>query len=75
MVLPIPKATAALNREMQALLAQVPTVFKNYELIGTQWPAQPDFPAFPNGVATQPDGRVSVTDEISRKTKARGCHP
>ncbi len=58
MVLPIPKATAALNREMQALLAQVPTVFKNYELIGTQWPAQPDFPAFPNGVATQPDGRV-----------------
>jgi hypothetical protein len=58
MVLPVPKATAALNREVQAVLAQASSVFKNYELIGTQWPAQPEFPAFPNGVAIQSDGRV-----------------
>jgi len=58
MVMPVPKATAALNREMQALLAQMGSVFQYYELIGTQWPAQPSFPAFPNGVATQPDGRL-----------------
>lgn len=58
MVLPIPKATAALNREMQVLLAQAGSVFQYYELIGTQWPAEPEFPAFPNGVAAQADGRL-----------------
>ncbi len=58
MVLPIPKATAALNAEAQAQLKQLGSVFRFYQLIGTQWPLEPDFPAFPNGVATQNDGRL-----------------
>jgi hypothetical protein len=58
MVIPVPKATAALNREVQAMLKNLGTVFQYYELIGTQWPTQPAFPAFPNGVAAQADGRL-----------------
>lgn len=58
MVLPVPKATAALNREVQAVLAGIGSVFQYYELIGTQWPADPPYPAFPNGVAAQADGRL-----------------
>jgi hypothetical protein len=58
MVLPIPKATAALNHEVQAELAAIGSVYQYYELIGSQWPAQPAFPAFPNGVAAQADGRL-----------------
>jgi hypothetical protein len=57
MVLPIGKATAALNLEAQRQLAEAGSVFQYYELIGTQWPTEPDFPAFPNGVTTQNDGK------------------
>ena len=72
MVLPVPKATAALNREVQTLLAQAGSVFKNYELIGSQWPAQPEFPAFPNGVATQSDGRLLAASTESIVFKVPG---
>jgi hypothetical protein len=58
MVLPISKSTAALNAEVQSLLAQTGSVFRYYQLIGTQWPAEPRFPAFPNGVSVQSDGRL-----------------
>ncbi len=58
MVLPIPKATAALNTQVRAALAQLGSVFQYYELIGTQWPAASDFPGFTNGVANQADGRL-----------------
>ena len=66
MVLPVAKATNALNTEVQGLLKGLGSVFQYYELIGTQWPAAPSFPAFPNGVATQPDGRLlpSSTESI-----------
>jgi hypothetical protein len=57
-VLSIPKATADLNAEAQAQLKKLGSVFQYYELIGAQWPLQPDFPAFPNGVAAQADGRL-----------------
>ncbi len=69
MVLPIPKATAALNAEVQAALKNLGSVFQYYELIGTQWPAAPSFPGFTNGVATQPDGRIlpSSTESILYK--------
>jgi hypothetical protein len=69
MVLPIPKATAALNAEVQAALKNLGSVFQYYELIGTQWPAAPSFPGFTNGVATQPDGRIlpSSTESIIYK--------
>lgn len=58
MVLPVPKATAALNRQVQAALKELGSVFQYYELIGTQWPSDPSFPAFTNGVSTQADGRL-----------------
>jgi hypothetical protein len=57
-VLPIPKATAALNAQVRAALKNLGSVYQYYELIGTQWPAAPSFPAFTNGVANQPDGRL-----------------
>lgn len=58
MVLQIPKATNNLNDQVRGLLKSMGSVFQYYELIGTQWPIDPPFPAFPNGVATQPDGRL-----------------
>ena len=58
MVLPIPKATAELNRQVQAVLGGIGSVFQYYELIGSQWPSDPEFPAFPNGVAARNDGRL-----------------
>lgn len=58
MVLPVPKATAALNKQVQAVLKSLGSVYQYYELIGTQWPVDPPFPAFPSGVATQNDGRL-----------------
>ncbi len=57
-VLPIPKATAALNAQVRAALKNLGSVYQYYELIGTQWPAAPSFPGFTNGVANQPDGRL-----------------
>ncbi|GEP44073.1 hypothetical protein [Brevifollis gellanilyticus] len=58
MVLPVPKATAALNAQVQAALKSLGSVFQYYELIGTQWPVAPSFPGFTNGVANQPNGQV-----------------
>jgi hypothetical protein len=58
MVLPVPKATAALNAQVQGLLASIGSVFQYYELIGTQWPTNPQFPSFSNGVTNQSDGRL-----------------
>lgn len=58
MVLPVPKATAALNAQVRAALKQLGSVFQYYELIGTQWPAAPSFPGFTNGVANQPNGQL-----------------
>lgn len=72
MVLPIPKATAALNKQVQALLKSLGSVFQYYELIGTQWPVDPPFPAFPNGVATQSDGRLLPSSPESILFKVPG---
>jgi hypothetical protein len=58
MVLPVPKATAALNHQVQTALRQLGSVFQYYELIGTQWPTDPAFPSFTNGVNNQADGRM-----------------
>src|SRR5690606_1591537 len=49
MILPIPKATAALNSQVRVALKSLGSVFQYYELIGTQWPTAPSFPAFTNG--------------------------
>ncbi len=57
-VLPIPGATAALNTQVQVALKQLDSVFQYYELIGTQWPSEPSFPGFSNGVANQSNGEL-----------------
>src|SRR5207249_4609135 len=66
------KATAALNREAQSVLAKLGSVFQNYELIGSQWPVEPSFPAFPNGVGTQSDGRLLPSSPESILFKVPG---
>jgi len=71
-VLPISKATAALNAQVENLLARAGSVFRYYELIGTQWPAQPHLPAFPNGVSVQPDGRLLPASPESVEFKIPG---
>ncbi|EDY80881.1 hypothetical protein VDG1235_498 [Verrucomicrobiia bacterium DG1235] len=71
-VLPIPKATNALNRQVQSLLKDIDSVFQYYELIGTQWPVAPKFPAFSNGVANQPDGRLLPSSPESILFKVPG---
>lgn len=40
--IPISMATQALNKEVQALLADAESPFQYYQLIGTQWPTQPN---------------------------------
>lgn len=61
---PVDPATAQLNREVQALLRQAGSVFQHYELIGTQWPVEPAFPAFAGGMSTGARGeQVSSTPE------------
>ena len=72
MVLPIPKATNHLNEQVRGLLKSMGSVFQYYELIGTQWPVQPSFPAFPSGVATQPDGRLLPSSPESILFKVPG---
>jgi hypothetical protein len=72
MVLPVPKATAALNRQVQAALKDLGSVFQYYELIGTQWPSAPSFPGFTNGVANQADGRVLPSSPESILFKVPG---
>jgi hypothetical protein len=57
-VIPIPLATQALNRQVQALLREQGSVFQYYELIGVQWPVQPGFPAFGGGGSSAPESIV-----------------
>jgi len=71
-VTPVPKATDALNHEVQAVLAGIGSVFQYYELIGTQWPAEPSKPAFPNGVSAQADGRLLPASPESILNKVPG---
>jgi hypothetical protein len=57
-LVPIPAATQALNRQVQALLREQGSVFQYYELVGTQWPVQPGFPAFGGGAGSAPESIV-----------------
>ncbi len=54
-VVPIPPATAALNESVRSLLKAAGSAFQYYELIGTQWPIQPGYPAFPGGAGSAPE--------------------
>lgn len=73
MVLPVPKATAALNTQVQDMLTEMGSVFQYYELIGTQWPSEPSSPAYSNGVTNQSDGRLlpSSPESILFKTPGK----
>ncbi|MES2774016.1 MAG: hypothetical protein V4722_07515 [Bacteroidota bacterium] len=46
-VLPIPMATQNLNKQVQSVLKAKKSVWQYYQLIGTQWPTDPSFPAYP----------------------------
>ncbi|NVO15066.1 MAG: hypothetical protein HXX10_13610 [Rhodoplanes sp.] len=54
-LVPVPPATAELNRQVRTLLAEQNSVFRYYELIGAQWPVQPGFPAFGGGADSAPE--------------------
>lgn len=58
---PIAKETDALNRRMQASLAEAGSVLRYYEMVGTQWPTDPAAKpesggAFPGAVANMAGG-------------------
>jgi hypothetical protein len=59
---PIPRETQALNKRMQASLAEAGSVLQFYEMVGTQWPTDPAAPpesgaAFPGAVANMAGGK------------------
>lgn len=72
-VLQIAPATAQLNAEVREALRRANSVFQFYELIGTQWPVQPNFPAFGGGVMAGPDGKQisSAPESIVYKTPGK----
>jgi len=72
MVLPVPKATAALNAQVRGALKSLGSVFQYYELIGTQWPTAPSFPGFTNGVANQANGQMLPSSHESIIYKVPG---
>jgi hypothetical protein len=68
----IPKATAAFNAEMQALLAGIGSPLQYYELINTQWPTEPSAPpapidVFPENITNKSGGKpapVFLTNSV-----------
>jgi hypothetical protein len=46
-VIPIPVATQELNRQVQDILKKANSFWQYYQLIGTQWPTQPNVAAYP----------------------------
>jgi hypothetical protein len=59
-LVPPPQGTARVNAEVQAYLRSRGSVFRFYELDGTQWPKHPRAPAIPGG-------QDSAPQSISRK--------
>jgi hypothetical protein len=49
-VLPVPGGTEYVNSLVQEQLRNQGSIFQYYKLIGTQWPTEPKFPAFPGGM-------------------------
>ncbi|MFJ3483068.1 hypothetical protein ACIPL1_06750 [Pseudomonas sp. NPDC090202] len=54
-VVPIPLDTQQLNRDVQAQLHEMGSVWQYYQLIGTQWPTDPSAPPTTPGPNTLPD--------------------
>ncbi len=57
----IARSTAALNAKVQDALAQARSVFRYYELIGTQWPLHPNAPAYAGGEGSAPESITHKT--------------
>ena len=57
-VVPIPLSLQELNRQVEEQLKQAGSVLQYYQLIGTQWPVQPGFPAFGGGGGSAPESIV-----------------
>lgn len=57
-LVPPQPGTEKLNRQMQAFLGAKGSVLRYYELIGTQWPKDPDAPAVPGGEGSAPESIV-----------------
>jgi hypothetical protein len=69
-VLPITKATQDLNTDVQAVLAQNRSVLQYYQLIGTQWPTEPNAKPYPveNHSANNPPALpLAVTNKSGGK--------
>jgi hypothetical protein len=60
-VIPVPLATQKVNRAAQRSLARDGHVLRFYELIGAQWPVNPNAPAFPSGNNSSPESIVFKT--------------
>jgi hypothetical protein len=79
-------ATARVNREAQELLQQNNSVLRYYELIGTQWPRDPNLPAMTGGQGSagyqdagplEDDARTPVsidTTKVFATESCAGCH-
>jgi hypothetical protein len=52
---------AALNKEVRGILQKNNSVFRYYELIGTQWPVHKDAPAFAGGQGSAPESITNKT--------------
>lgn len=72
-VLPIPPATAALNKEVQNLLKAEGSVWQYYQLIGSQWPTDPNAaPYSPTGNGTAASTTPIYTLPQSVENKSGG---
>ncbi len=69
-VLPISKATEQLNQQVQQLLRKQNSVLQYYQLIGTQWPTDPNAPPYPvsdHSVTNPPQLPDAVTNKSGGK--------
>jgi hypothetical protein len=57
-LVPPPQGTQEVNVEVQRYLGSVGSVFRFYELNGTQWPKHPKAPAVPGGNASAPESII-----------------
>ena len=57
-LVPPPQGTARVNTQVQAYLRSHGSVFRFYELDGTQWPKHPKSPAIPGGQDSAPESII-----------------
>ncbi len=60
-LVPPPTSTARVNQRVQAFLRSRGSIFRFYELVGTQWPKHPRSPAVPGGQGSAPESVIRKT--------------